>query len=40
MKEAEKYELKGEALYGKESGFRVIMDKELVEKVVDVIHKG
>ena len=37
--EADLYELKGEALYEKESGFRVIWEMDLFEKVVNALHK-
>jgi len=38
-READLYELKEDALHEKESGFRVILEKELFEKVVNALHK-
>src|SRR5579859_1657502 len=37
--EALLYEMKGDALYFRETGFRVISEKHLFEKVVNAVHK-
>src|SRR5579859_7287815 len=37
--EALLYEMKGDALYFRETGFRVISEKDLFEKVVNAVHK-
>jgi len=37
--EADRYEVKGDALYEKESGFRIVWEKDLFKKVVNALHK-